>query len=436
MDQVMAIKLADHSKMVASPSLHPVLVPRPYCGVWNARWCPQNVLPFFCEMEATQRSWPKLRVCQATVFTFFFLKSYQESDTRWRQGLPAVSLKNWRFVNNMTPSRDVDNDNEKSSAPGAMASGSCFTKEGLPPNSKDPWPNFLHVSLADSLNVLSTIRVILQVNLGIWFVLTKVAKLVGNWGCPVSPIKLDLFFQIDELEKHNPPPVSLDHRLPWPRKSITNESGEASLQLDKLMMELDLRSLDFQKGGDAMTSSYVLLWVHQSGLMEKPCAKSRKVLQMFVPSRSEAGRHPPSRAWAIFWSLAFQAGVQGARTADPGAQRSSSDVMLGLGLGCLGWFDASPSKASPWTGWRMILSNWAKCSPLRSKSSSCVSWNCSLLQFRTGPFLNHFESLVACFALRKSPGNLWFWRRAALTSWISKMLGDGSADCLTKCCGW
>ena len=33
----------------------------------------------------------------------------------------------------------------------------------------------------------------------------------------------------------------------------------------------------------------------------------------------------------------------------------------------------SPSKASPRTGWRMILSNWAKCIPLRSKSSSCVS---------------------------------------------------------------
>ena len=153
----------------------------------------------------------------------------------------------------------------------------------------------------------------------------------------MSPIKLDLFFQIDELEKHNPPPVSLDHRLLWPRKSITNESGEASLQLDKLMMELDLRSLDFQKGGDAMTSSYVLLWVHQSGLMEKPCAKSGKVWQMFVPSGFRSGEASSITRLGDLLKLGIPGrGPHGARTADSGAQRSSSDVMLGLGLGCLG----------------------------------------------------------------------------------------------------
>lgn len=131
----------------------------------------------------------------------------------------------------------------------------------------------------------------------------------------MSPIKLDLFFQIDELEKHNPPPVSLDHRLPWPRKSITNESGEASLQLDKLMMELDLRS-----------PANVNAWTNITGLSEggrcydlirtfvgpsewaygKAMCKVREsvanVRSIWVPKRGGILHHAPGRSFEAWHS--------------------------------------------------------------------------------------------------------------------------------------
>ena len=66
--------------------------------------------------------------------------------------------------------------------------------------------------------------------------------------------------------------------------------------------------------------------------MERPCAKSEKVLQLFVPSRSEAGgiiHHTPGRSFEAWHS---RSGPRSKQTADPGANMLQ---VVSCGVGCL-----------------------------------------------------------------------------------------------------